>query len=88
VSDAANVLAKVFVIFGVINQVPATAPAHSVFCYSAVAHILTRSETSPFRPKSSFKNKCRAQAGFRLVIPVSGRSRLQNEAVLQLYVDM
>jgi len=84
VPNDANVLFKVVAIFGVINRVPATAPAHSVFCYSAVAHIETRSETLAFRPKSGFKNKCRARAGFGLVISVSDHSRLQNEALLQL----
>jgi len=88
VPDDANVLVRVVAIFGVINRVPATAPAHSVFCYSAVVHILTRSETLAFRPKSGFKNKCRAEAGLGLVTSVSGRSRLQNEALLQLCVDM
>jgi len=41
VSDYANVVVKVVAIFGVINRVPATTPAHNVFCYSAVADILT-----------------------------------------------
>jgi len=35
-----NVLVKVFAIFGVINRAPATTPAHNVFCFCAVAHIL------------------------------------------------
>jgi len=39
VPDYANVLVKVVAIFGVVNRVPATTPAHNVFCYSAVAHI-------------------------------------------------
>ena len=39
--DYANVLVKVVVILGVIMRVPATAPAHNVFCYSAVALIVT-----------------------------------------------
>jgi len=39
--DYANVLVKVVAIFGLINCVPATTPAHNVFYYSAVAHILT-----------------------------------------------
>ena len=86
--DDANVLVKVVAIFGVINCVPATAPAHNVFCYSAVVHLLTRSETLAFRPKSGFKNKCRARDGFGLVTSVSGRSRLQHEALLQLCMDM
>jgi len=38
VSDYANGLVKVVVFFSVINRVPATTPAHNVFCYSAVAH--------------------------------------------------
>ena len=76
--DYANVLVKVVVIFGVINRVPATTPAHNVFCYSAVAHILTTSVNLAFRPKSGFKINYRARAGFRL----------QNEALLQLCVSM
>ena len=36
--DYANGLLKVVVFFGVINRVPATTPAHNVFCNSAVAH--------------------------------------------------
>jgi len=90
VQDDANVLVKVVAIFRVIKRVPvpATASTHSVFCYSGVAHILTCSQTLAFRSKSGFKNKYRARAGFRLVISVSGRSRLQNEALLQLCVNM
>jgi len=84
VPDYANVLVKVVAIFGVINRVPATTPAHNVFFYSAVAHILTCSETLSLRLKSGSKNKCRAPTNFGLVIPVSGPSRLQNEALLQL----
>ena len=38
--DYANVLVKVVVILGVIKRVPANTPAHNVFCYSAVAHIV------------------------------------------------
>jgi len=41
VPDYANVLVKMVAIFGVINRVPATTPAHKVFCYSAVAHVWT-----------------------------------------------
>jgi len=73
VPDYANVLVKVVAVFGAINRVPATTPAHDVFCYSAVAHILTTSVNVAFRPKSGFKNKCRARAGFGLVISGSGR---------------
>jgi len=64
--DYANVLFKVVAIFGVINRVPATTPAHNLLCYSAVAHILTPLVNLAFRPKSDFKNKCRARAGFGL----------------------
>ena len=64
--DYANLLFKVVAIFGVINRVPATALAHNVFCYSAVAHILTPSVNLACRPKPDFKNKCRARAGFGL----------------------
>ena len=39
--DYANVLVKVVVILGVIKRVPATTPANNVFCYAAVAHIVT-----------------------------------------------
>jgi len=31
-------------------RLPATTPAHNVFCYSAVAHILTHSVHLAFRP--------------------------------------
>jgi len=65
--DYANVLVKVVAIFGVINRVPATTPAHNVFCYSAVAHVLTPMVNLVFRPKSGFKNYCQARAGFELV---------------------
>ena len=71
--DYANVLVKVVAIFDVINRVPATTPAHNVFCYSAVAHILTLSVNLAFRPKSGFKNKCRDWARFGIVISGSGR---------------
>jgi len=57
----------------VINRVPATTPAHNVFCYSAVAHIITSSVNLAFELKWGFKNKCRAWAGFGLVISSSGR---------------
>jgi len=63
----------VVAIFGVINRVPATTTAQNVFCYSAVVHILTSSLNLAFRLKSGFKNKCRARAGFGLVISGSGR---------------
>ena len=73
--DYANVLVKVVAIFRVINCVPAATLAHNVFCYFAVAHILTPSVNLAFRPKSGFKNKCRARAGFELV--TSGSNRVQ-----------
>jgi len=57
VPDYTNVLFKMVAIFGVINRVPATTPAHNGFCYSAVAHILTPSVNLAFRPKPGFKNK-------------------------------
>jgi len=60
-------------IFGVINRVHATTPAHNVFRYFAVAHILTPSVTLAVRPKSSFKNKSRDRTGFGHVISGSGR---------------
>jgi len=41
--------------------------------YRAVAHILSHSVSSAFGAKSDFKNKCRARAGFRLVISGPGR---------------
>jgi len=77
-ADYANALVTVAAIFGVINRVPATTPAHNVFCYSAVAHILTPSENLAYRPKSGFKYKCRARTGFRL----------PNEALLQFCVGV
>jgi len=43
--------------------------------YPAVAHILTHSVNLAFGPKSGFKNKCRARAGFGLVISGLGRVR-------------
>ena len=72
-ADYANGLVKVVVFFGVINRVPATTPAHNVFCYSAVAHILTPSVNLAFEFKLGFKNLCRASAGFGLVISSSDR---------------
>jgi len=84
VPNDANVLFKVVAIFGVINRVPATAPTQSVFCYSEVVHILTRSETLAFWPKLGFKNKCRARAGFACDF----RLGPFHEALLQLCVDM
>ena len=71
--DYANVLVKVVAIFGAINRVLAITPAHNVFCYSAVAHVLTPVVNLAFRPKSGFKNKCWARAGFGLVISILGR---------------
>jgi len=62
----------VVAIFGVINRVPATTPAHNVFCYSAVGHILTPLVNLAFEPTWGFKNKCRTRAGFGLVISGSG----------------
>ena len=53
--DHADVLVKVVVILGVINRVPAVIPEYNVFCYSAVAHILTPSVNVAFKPKSGFK---------------------------------
>ena len=79
-------LVKVVAIFSVINRVPATTPAHNVFCYSAVAHILTPSVNLAFRPKSDFKNKCRTRAGLGLVF--SGRVQTSNETLLRLCVGM
>jgi len=67
VPDYANVLVKVVAIFGVINRVSATTPAHKFFCYSAVAHIITTSVNVASRPKSGFKTKCRVWVGFWLV---------------------
>jgi len=52
VPDYANVLVKVVVILGVINRVPVNLPEHSVFSYSAVAHILIPSVNSAFGPKN------------------------------------
>ena len=66
VPDNANVLVKVVAIFGVINRVRATTPctvAHNMFCYSAVAHILTPSVNLALRPKSGFKNNVRLEPG-------------------------
>ena len=68
-----QVLVKVVVILGMIKRVPATTPGNNVFCYSAVAHIVSPLVHLAFRPKSGFKNKGRTRAGFRLVISGSGR---------------
>jgi len=68
VPDHANFLVKVFAILGVINCITATTPAHNVFCYSTVAHILTPSVNLAFRPKSDFKNKCQALSQLCVVI--------------------
>jgi len=57
---------KVVAIFGVINHVPATTPAHNVFCYSAVKHILTPSVNLAFKPKSGFKNNVGLELGLGL----------------------
>jgi len=43
VSHYAKVLVQVVAILFVINRVPSTTPAHNVFGYSAVAHVLTPS---------------------------------------------
>ena len=64
--DYANVLVKVVAVFGVINRVPSTTHAHNIFCYSAVAHILTPLVNLAFRPKLGFKIKSRTRAGFGL----------------------
>ena len=66
--DYANGLVKVVVFFSVINRVPATTPAHNVFCYSAVAHTLTSSVNLAFELKLGSKNKYRAWAGFGFVV--------------------
>jgi len=58
VPDYANLLVEVVAIFSVLNRVPATTPAHNVFCYSGVAHILTPAVNLAFRPISGFKSKC------------------------------
>jgi len=78
VSDYVNVLVKVVAMFGAIKCVPATTPAHNIFYYSAVAHILTPSVNLAFRPRSGFKSKCGARVGFRL----------QSETLLQLCVGV
>jgi len=40
-------------------SLPEAIPEHNVFCYSAVAHILTPSVNLAIGPKLGFKNKCR-----------------------------
>jgi len=67
---------KVVPIFGVLNRVTSTTPAHNIFCYSVAAHILTPSVSLAFRHKSGFKNICRARAGFGFVISGSGRVQI------------
>jgi len=78
VPDYANDLDKVVAIFLSDKpcRIPATTPAHNVFCYYAVAHILIPSVNLAFRPESSFNNKCRARVGFGLVILGSGRVQM------------
>ena len=76
--DCATVLVKVvkvaiFSVINVINRVRASTTAHNVFCYYAVAQILTPAVNFAFRPISGFKNESRARAGFGLVILSSGR---------------
>jgi len=66
VPDYVNVLVNLVAILGVINRGPAATPANNVFCYSAVARILTHSVNLAFGPKSGFKNECRARAEFGL----------------------
>jgi len=66
VPDYANVLVQLVAIFGVINRAPATTPAHKIFCYSTVAHILTPSVNLAFRPNSGFKTNFRDPAVFGL----------------------
>ena len=80
--DYANVLVKVVAVFGLINRVPAATPAHNVFCFSAVVHILTPSVNLAFRPKSGFNYKCRAPSGFGFMISAWGGFRLKSEALL------
>jgi len=57
------------------NGVPAAIPVHYVFWYPAVAHILTYLVNLAFGPKSGFKNKCRAWAGFGLGLGSSFKMR-------------
>ena len=59
--DYANVLVKVVAIFGVINRVPATTPAHNVFLLRSCAYLNSPNKLA-FGPKSGFKNKCRVRA--------------------------
>ena len=78
--DCATVLVKVvkvaiFGVINVINRVRASTTAHNVFCCYAVAQILTPAVNFAFRPKSGFKNKCWALAGFGI----------QNDANLRLF---
>jgi len=55
-----------------------TCSQHCLLAYSAVAPILAPSVNLAFRPKSGFKNKCRARAGFGLVISGSDRVQASN----------
>ena len=82
--DYANGLVKVVVFFGVINRVPATTPAHNVFCYSAVARILTPSVNVAFELKLGFKINVGLEPGLGLLFRARTGFRHQNEALLQL----
>ena len=86
--DYANGLVKVVVSFGVINRVPATTPAHNVFCYSAVARILTPSVNVAFELKLGFKINVGLEPGLGLLFRARTGFRHQNEALLQLCVGM
>ena len=79
---------RVVAIFGLINRVSVTTPARNVFCCSAVAHILTPSVYLAFGPKSGFKNKCRARAGFGLGFRARVGFRLKIRPFLQLCVGI
>jgi len=88
VSDYANVLFKVVAIFGAINRVPSTEPAYNVFCYFAVAHILT----SPINWLSGLNRASKINVGLDpgsgLWFRARAGFRLTNEVLLQLCVGM
>ena len=69
VPDYANVLVKVVAIFGLINRVPSTKPAHNVF-FSAVAHIFT----PPINWLSGLNRASKINVGLE---PGSGPGRVQ-----------
>jgi len=87
VPDYANVLVKVVAIFGLINRVHATTPAH-VFCYSAVAHIQLPRKIWLSGLNRASKINIGLEPGLGLWFRARAGIRLQNEALSQLCMGM